>query len=79
MPAGPINSVKEVFADPQIVARDMRIDIPSPEAKGGSIPGVRAPIVMDREPLVAERPSPALGAHTEEVLGDPQWMGKKGG
>ena len=36
MPAGPINNLAEVFADPQVVARGMRIDLPHPAAKGGS-------------------------------------------
>ena len=75
VPAGPINTVADVFADPQVVARRMRIDLPAPAARGGAIPSVRSPIVMDGEPLVAERPSPRLGEHTEEVLRDPAWSG----
>jgi len=74
VPAGPINTVADVFADPQVIARGMRIDLPSPEAKGGAIPSVRSPIVMNGEPMAAERPSPRLGEHTVEVLSDPSWM-----
>lgn len=74
VPAGPINTVADVFADPQVIARGMRIDLPSPEAQGGAIPSVRSPIVMNGEPMVAERPSPRLGEHTDEVLSDPSWM-----
>jgi crotonobetainyl-CoA:carnitine CoA-transferase CaiB-like acyl-CoA transferase len=73
VPAGPINTVADVFADPQVVARRMRVDLPAAVAKGGSIPTVRSPIVLDGEPLVAERPSPGLGEHTEDVLNDPAW------
>ena len=47
VPAGPINNVADVFADPQVVARGMRIDLPSAAAKDGAIPSVRSPIVMD--------------------------------
>jgi len=74
VPAGPINTVADVFADPQVIARGMRIDLPSPDAKAGAIPSVRSPIVMDGEPLAAKRPSPRLGEHTDEVLNDPSWM-----
>jgi crotonobetainyl-CoA:carnitine CoA-transferase CaiB-like acyl-CoA transferase len=73
VPAGPINSVSDVFADPQVMARQMRLDLPAPAAKGGTIPTVRSPILMDGAPLVAERPSPRLGEHTEDVLNDPAW------
>lgn len=67
VPVGPINTVPEVFADPHVVARGMRVDIASPEAAGGSVPGVRTPIMFNGEPCVAELPAPALGQHTEEV------------
>jgi crotonobetainyl-CoA:carnitine CoA-transferase CaiB-like acyl-CoA transferase len=75
VPAGPINSVAEVFADPQVMARGMRIDRYDDKAAGGTIPGVRTPIVLDGEPAVAARPSPALGAHDAEVRADPDWGG----
>ncbi len=65
VPAGPINTVAETFADPQVVARGMRRDIATPE---GTIPAIRSPIVLDGEPMMAERASPALDAHAAEVL-----------
>ncbi|WP_243369553.1 CaiB/BaiF CoA transferase family protein [Microvirga solisilvae] len=74
VPAGPINTVEDVFADPQVIARGMRLDLPSAVAKGGTIPSVRSPIVMNGEPMAASRPSPRLGEHTDEVLSDPSWM-----
>jgi crotonobetainyl-CoA:carnitine CoA-transferase CaiB-like acyl-CoA transferase len=74
VPAGPINTVADVFADPQVIARGMRIDLPAPAAKGGAIPSVRSPIVLDGEPMAARRPSPRLGEHTQEVLSDPSWI-----
>ncbi len=73
VPAGPINSVADVFADPQVIARGMRVDLPCPEAEGGTIPTVRSPIVIDGAPMVAGRPSPRLGADTDDVLNDPAW------
>jgi len=68
VPAGPINSLDQVFADPQVVHRSMRIDRPSAAAKGGKIPGIRTPIIIGGRPMAAERPSPQLGEHTAEVL-----------
>jgi crotonobetainyl-CoA:carnitine CoA-transferase CaiB-like acyl-CoA transferase len=44
--------VAEVFADPQVIARGLRID-------PGGIPGIACPIVIDGKRQVAERPSPA--------------------
>ncbi len=68
VPAGPINNLAEVFADPQVQARGMRLDYPNAAAKGGSIPGVRSPIMFGDRPSASDRPSPRLGEHTEEVL-----------
>jgi glutaryl-CoA transferase len=68
VPAGPINDLEQVFADPQVVDRGMRIDRPSAAAAGGTIPGVRTPIVLDGTPMAAERAAPRLGEHTEEIL-----------
>jgi crotonobetainyl-CoA:carnitine CoA-transferase CaiB-like acyl-CoA transferase len=75
VPAGPINTVGDVFEDPQVIARGMRIDLPSETAKAGSIPSVRSPIVLDGEPMAAATPSPRLGEHTDDVLADPAWGG----
>src|SRR5262249_62101862 len=68
VPAGPTNNPKQVFAAPQVAHRGMRIDPPSAAAKGGTIPGVRTPIMIDGKPMAAERPSPRLGEHTAEIL-----------
>ncbi len=66
VPAGPINSVAEMFDDPQVKARGMRIDLP--DADGNLIPGVRTPVVLSETPLAYHRPSPRLGEHTDEVM-----------
>jgi len=54
VPAGPINNVAEVFADPQVIARGMRFEV-------DGHPAVASPIVIDGKRQVAERGSPALG------------------
>jgi len=60
VPAGPINDMAEVFADPQIIARGMQI------APGG-VPGVRLPVRFSGAELATARPSPGLGEHDAEV------------
>lgn len=61
VPAGPVNSLAEVFADPQVVARGMRIDF-------GPIPSIRTPIIFSDAQLSLGRPAPLLGEHTAQVL-----------
>ena len=68
IPAGPINDLQQVFADPQVVHRGMRLELKSAAAKGGVIPGIRTPIVLDGAPMASERPSPQLGEHSAEIL-----------
>jgi crotonobetainyl-CoA:carnitine CoA-transferase CaiB-like acyl-CoA transferase len=68
VPAGPINNLAQVFADPQVIHRRMQLKLPSAAAKGGYIPGVRTPIVLDGEPLASPRPAPRLGEHTAQIL-----------
>ena len=66
VPAGPVNRLDQVFADPQVVARRLRQELQ--RADGTSAPTVRGPIVMDGEPCVAKAPSPGLGEHTSNIL-----------
>jgi crotonobetainyl-CoA:carnitine CoA-transferase CaiB-like acyl-CoA transferase len=68
VPAGPINDLAQVFADPQVKARGMKIERPSAAAQGGKIPGVRTPISFDGWGAASERASPQLGEHTAEIL-----------
>ncbi|WP_099864128.1 CaiB/BaiF CoA transferase family protein [Pararhizobium haloflavum] len=58
VPAGPINTVADVFADPQTLARRMRLDLT--DADGTAIPGVRLPILFDGDVAAADTPSPRL-------------------
>ena len=68
VPASPINTIAEMFADPQTIARGMRMDLD--DGHGNRLPSVRAPMVMSATPLVYDRPSPRLGEHTDEVLAE---------
>lgn len=68
VPAGPINTVADVFADAQVVHRGLKRDLAAPDAAAGSIPSVGSPIVLDGVRQMAATPSPALGADTAAVL-----------
>jgi crotonobetainyl-CoA:carnitine CoA-transferase CaiB-like acyl-CoA transferase len=74
VPASPINTIAEMFEDPQIVARGLRMDLA--DGDGNVLPSVRAPMLMSKTPLSYERPSPRLGEHTDEVLGELKERGK---
>jgi crotonobetainyl-CoA:carnitine CoA-transferase CaiB-like acyl-CoA transferase len=71
VPCGPINRLDDVFADPQVVARGLRIDLP--HAVAGTVPGVANPIRMSASPVAYDRGPPTLGEHTGEVLAE--WLG----
>ena len=66
VPCGPINRLNEVFADPQVQHRGLRIDLPHPSA--GSVPLVASPIHLSASPLEYATPPPLLGQHTNEIL-----------
>jgi crotonobetainyl-CoA:carnitine CoA-transferase CaiB-like acyl-CoA transferase len=67
VPAGPINTVDEVFAHPQIQARDMAVTLHHPQNPELRVAG--NPIKLSRTPVSYDRPPPRLGEHTGEVLG----------
>jgi len=66
VPCGPINRLDQVFADPQVIARGMRIDMPHPLA--GSVPQVGNPLKFSATPVTYTRAPPLLGEHTRDVL-----------
>ncbi|ESY32633.1 CoA transferase [Mesorhizobium sp. M0615] len=74
VPASPINNIGQMFADPQTIARGMRLDLD--DGHGNRLPSVRAPMVMSGTPLIYERPSPRLGEHTEEILAELEKSGR---
>lgn len=66
VPCGPINDLAEVFADPQVQARAMTVDLPHPAS--GQVRLVANPMKFSGTPVQYRRPPPLLGQHTLEVL-----------
>jgi crotonobetainyl-CoA:carnitine CoA-transferase CaiB-like acyl-CoA transferase len=59
VPAGPINRIEDVFADPQVIHRGLRLELAGED--GAKVAGVASPIVIDGVRMVSDRPSPRLG------------------
>jgi formyl-CoA transferase len=66
VPCGPINNMQEVFDDPQVRHRQLRVDMPHP--LGGTAPVVASPMRLSATPVEYRIPPPLLGQHTEEVF-----------
>ena len=65
VPADLIHDIGEVFADPQVIHRQMQLDL-------GGIPGVRSPFRFSGADLALDRPSPKLGEHAAEIVAELQ-------
>ncbi len=68
VPCGPVNDLQQVFADPQVIARGLRLDLPHPLA--GNTPQVASPLRLSASPVEYRQAPPLLGEHTERVLGE---------
>lgn len=66
VPAGPINTVDQVYQDPQVLARNMRLDLPHPTA--GKVPMAGSPLKFSGSPVQYRHAPPLLGQHTRQVL-----------
>jgi crotonobetainyl-CoA:carnitine CoA-transferase CaiB-like acyl-CoA transferase len=66
VPTGPVLDLEQVFADPQVLAREMLVELPHPEV--GSFKTTGLPIKLGRSPGRIERRPPLHGEHTDEVL-----------
>jgi CoA:oxalate CoA-transferase len=74
VPCGPINTIDQVVADPQVQARGMITTIHHPGAGAVRLPS--SPVRLSRTPSRTDRPAPRLGEHTAEVL--KAWLGLEG-
>lgn len=68
IPAAPINSIDQVFEDPQVQSRGLRIEANHPET--GAVPMVASPLRFGAQPLPARIPPPRLGEHTRDILSE---------
>ena len=66
VPCGPINNMKEVFEDAQVLHRRLRVDLPHP--LGGTAPGVASPMRLSETPVEYRLAPPLLGQHNQEVF-----------
>ena len=67
VPAAPVNDIEGVFNDPQIIAREMRLNLSSGDSE---IPIVANPIKFSRTPIQYSAAPPALGEHSDQILSD---------
>ncbi|MFX4223853.1 MAG: CaiB/BaiF CoA transferase family protein [Thalassobaculum sp.] len=70
VPCGPVNTIDRAFADPQVQARGMRIDLPHPLAGEGTVPLIANPVKLSATPVRYRHAPPTLGQHTDEVLAE---------
>jgi len=70
IPCGPINTLSDVFSSDQVAARGMKISLPYPGAKSGSVDLIGNPVKMSRTPVTYRRPPPTCGADTAEVFAE---------
>jgi crotonobetainyl-CoA:carnitine CoA-transferase CaiB-like acyl-CoA transferase len=68
VPAGPVNTLDEVFSDPQVLFRDIAQTVPNPALSTGAFRMVGIPTRLSATPGAVDRPPPRLGEHTVEVL-----------
>ena len=68
VPCGPVLAVDEVFADPQVLARDMLVELPHPTL--GSVRMTGLPVKLSETPGRIERPPPVHGEHGHEILAE---------
>jgi len=66
VPNGPINNLKQVFEEPQVIARGMKIELE--HSLAGKVPLIASPMKFSGTPLEHKAPPPTLGQHTDEVL-----------
>lgn len=68
VPVGPIHNVEDVFADPQVIARQMKVSTPYKGGDGEMSEGIRTPIKFSRSELSLNTGVPRLSEHSEEIL-----------
>jgi crotonobetainyl-CoA:carnitine CoA-transferase CaiB-like acyl-CoA transferase len=70
VPCGPVNTIKDVFDDPQIQHREMEISLPHPLSGKGDVSLIGSPVKMSATPVSYRHAPPTLGQHTNEILAE---------
>jgi len=70
---GKVNTIADLFTDPQVAARNMLVDIPMPYGKPGSLKLPNSPMHLSGTPTVVGQPMPEHGGDTDSVLS--AWLG----
>jgi len=70
VPSGPVNTIDRVFADPQVLHREMKISMPYPGTEKGEVSLIGNPIKFSETPIDYRRPPPHVGEHNEEILSE---------
>jgi len=75
VPCGPVNRIDQVFADPQVSHRGMRVKVAYPGSAAGSVNLIGSPIRLSETPVRYRRAPPRLGEHADEILREVLGMG----
>ncbi len=69
IPSGPVNTVPQVFEDPQVLHRGMKLQMPHPHRDGEQIDLIGNPVRFSQSPVRYRHPPPTLGQHSDDILG----------
>jgi crotonobetainyl-CoA:carnitine CoA-transferase CaiB-like acyl-CoA transferase len=70
VPCSPVNNVEQVFQDPHVLFREMKIALPHAKSGKGTVDLIGCPLKLSETPVSYRLPPPVLGEHTESVLRD---------
>jgi crotonobetainyl-CoA:carnitine CoA-transferase CaiB-like acyl-CoA transferase len=70
VPSSPVHTIDQVFEDPQVKHRGMKITLPYPGAKGGTVDLIGNPIKFSETPVDYRRAPPTVGKDTDEVFAE---------
>ena len=70
VPCSPVNNIEQVFDDPHVKHREMKIEMDHELSGSGKVPLIGNPLKLSATPPQYRRPPPTLGQHTEEVLSE---------
>ena len=72
-----VNNVAEAFEDPQVIAREMKIQMKHPLAGGKPVDLIASPLKLSETPVSYRQPPPTLGEHTDQVITEYLGLGEE--